>query len=46
VTTPKNPAAVRCACHEDPMHSNCGDWRDNTSACICVEYGLAGQLPP
>lgn len=46
MTTPKNPAADRCACHDDPMSSRCGEWRDNMSACICVEYGLEGRLPP
>lgn len=48
MTTPKNPAAValRCPCHDSPLRSQCGEWDGNTSACICVEYGLQGQLPP
>lgn len=35
-----------CRCFDNPMESNCGVWDDNTSACPCVELGLAGQLPP
>lgn len=35
-----------CQCVVDSMKSKCGQWEGNTSACVCVDLGLAGDLPP
>ena len=33
-----------CSCREYPDLSECGQWKGNESACVCVDSGLIEQI--
>jgi hypothetical protein len=35
-----------CSCYRRPLESNCGEWANNQSICVCVSQGLEAESDP